>query len=251
MDVTDDAVLGGRLRLLQPAKGHRFGHDAILLAGAVEANDGDHVVELGSGVGAAGLALAHRLPGLRVTLVEIDPALVALASDNIERNGLAGRVEARLLDVTAPFSAFAESGLARGGAQGVIMNPPFTDTPRHQTSPDTARALAHASAPGELRAWIETAKSLLSPRGTLTMIWRADSAGAVLDALSPDFAVNVMPVHGRRGGAAIRILVRAQRGATSPPQRFAPLVLTETDGQPTVEAEDILRHAKALQFVPS
>ena len=43
--VTEDAVLGGRLRLKQPTRGHRVGHDAILLAAATEAYAGEHVVE--------------------------------------------------------------------------------------------------------------------------------------------------------------------------------------------------------------
>ena len=35
--ITQDAVLGGRLRLRQPKRGHRVGHDAILLAAATGA----------------------------------------------------------------------------------------------------------------------------------------------------------------------------------------------------------------------
>jgi tRNA1(Val) A37 N6-methylase TrmN6 len=58
-DVTDDAVLSGRLRLLQPRRGHRFGHDAVLLAAATAARDGDRIVDLGAGVGAS----ASRSPG--------------------------------------------------------------------------------------------------------------------------------------------------------------------------------------------
>ena len=54
---SDDAVLGGKLVLRQPLHGHRFGHDAILLAAATDAHAGEHAVELGAGVGAAGLAL--------------------------------------------------------------------------------------------------------------------------------------------------------------------------------------------------
>src|SRR5581483_7183977 len=83
-----DAALGGRLRLRQPLRGHRFGHDAILLAAATPARTGEHAVEFGAGVGAAGLALAARVDGLRVTLVEIDPRLAALAAENARSNGL-------------------------------------------------------------------------------------------------------------------------------------------------------------------
>ncbi|MGC2134524.1 MAG: methyltransferase, partial [Xanthobacteraceae bacterium] len=38
---SEDAVLGGRLVLRQPLRGHRFGHDAILLAAAVPAQPGE------------------------------------------------------------------------------------------------------------------------------------------------------------------------------------------------------------------
>ena len=52
------------------------------------AGAGEHAVDLGAGVGAAGLALARRVAGLDVTLVEIEPALAALARENAARNGL-------------------------------------------------------------------------------------------------------------------------------------------------------------------
>src|SRR5471032_1406903 len=89
VDTSDDAALGGRLRLLQPRRGHRFGHDAILLAAATPAQPGDLVVDLGAGVGAAGLAVAVRVAGVRVALVEIDRELVDIAARNAERNGYA------------------------------------------------------------------------------------------------------------------------------------------------------------------
>src|SRR2546428_8646738 len=90
-EVTEDAALGGRLRLKQPTRGHRVGHDAILLAASCPAVAGDAVVDLGAGVGGAGLALAVRVGGTSVTLVEIDADLAALAAENAQRNGLAGR----------------------------------------------------------------------------------------------------------------------------------------------------------------
>ena len=108
---SDDAVLGGRLVLRQPLRGHRVGHDAILLAAATAAVSGDCAVDLGAGVGAAGLALARRVDGLAVTLVEIDQELVALAHGNVERNGLAERARAVCLDVGGPAAAFAAAGV--------------------------------------------------------------------------------------------------------------------------------------------
>ena len=64
LDVTEDAVLGGRLVLRQPRKGHRVGHDAILLAAACSVRARERLIELGAGVGAAGLAVARRVSDL-------------------------------------------------------------------------------------------------------------------------------------------------------------------------------------------
>src|SRR3954467_14445296 len=96
---TEDAFLGGQLRLRQPKSGHRAGHDAMLLAAATAARPGSVAVEFGAGVGAAGLALARRVPGIRIILVEIDERLVELARGNAASNAIDARAIA--LDVAS------------------------------------------------------------------------------------------------------------------------------------------------------
>src|SRR5476649_585698 len=124
LDTSEDAVLGGRLRLRQPLRGHRVGHDAILLAAATGGRASELAVDLGAGVGAAGLALAARVAGLKVTLVEIDPTLCQLAVANARLNRLETRV--RVLAGDAENTpAFAAAGLTQGCAERVLMNPPF------------------------------------------------------------------------------------------------------------------------------
>ena len=162
-ELTDDAMLGGQLRLTQKRRGHRFGHDAILLAAAADAKPGDRVVDLGAGVGAAGLALAARVPDLEVTLVEIDPELVAIATENIARNGLADRARAVALDVAASAEAFAAAGLSPGTIDHVLMNPPFNDPARQNVSPDAERRTAHAAPASALATWIEAARRCCIP----------------------------------------------------------------------------------------
>jgi tRNA1(Val) A37 N6-methylase TrmN6 len=241
---TDDAVLGGRLRLRQPRRGHRVGHDAILLAAATGARAGEHVVDLGAGVGAAGLALAARVPDVTVTLVEIDPALAALAGENAERNGLADRVKVAALDVAAPARAFAAAGLGSRSVERVLMNPPFNDPARHRASSDPRRRTAHVSA--GLAAWIGCARRLLVPGGTLTLIWRADGLAEVLAHLQGFAGVAVLPVHPRPDAEAIRILVRAEKGARAALRLFPGLVLNDAAGQPSAQAEAVLRRGAEL-----
>jgi tRNA1(Val) A37 N6-methylase TrmN6 len=246
-EFTDDAVLGGRLRLRQPARGHRFGHDAILLAAACPARSGEQAMDLGAGVGAAGLALAARVDGCTVTLVEIDPALAALAAENAQRNGLAARVRAVVLDSAAGARAFTVAGLPPESFARVLMNPPFNDPVRQRASPDRSRRLAHAAPAATLAAWIRTATRLLRPRGTLSLIWRADGLADVLGTLAPGFgAVTVLPVHPKPDAPAIRILVRAAKGSHAPLQLLPGLILADRSGRPTPEAEAVLRAGAGL-----
>ncbi len=184
--ITDDAALGGRLRLLQPRRGHRFGHDAILLAAATPARNGDRIADLGAGVGTAGLALAARVPEVRVTLVEIDADLAALAQENAARNGFAACVDAVALDVAAPSADFAGAGLAAGSCDIVLMNPPFHDKAL-PASPDPRRRSAHSLEAGNLAGWAAAAERLLRPGGILTLIFRADGVPMLLDLLAGRF----------------------------------------------------------------
>jgi tRNA1(Val) A37 N6-methylase TrmN6 len=244
---SEDAVLGGRLLLRQPLKGHRVGHDAILLAAATAAHAGDHVVDLGAGVGGAGLALARRVPGVTVILAEIDPALAALAQENAARNGFAKNVRAVCLDVTGSPAAFAAAGLTAGAADHVTMNPPFNAP--HNPSPDGARRLAHSAPPDLLARWFAAAAWLLRSGGALTLIWRADALDSVLAALSTDFgAVTVLPVHPKPDAPAIRVLVRAVKASDAPLTLLPGFYLNDAVGKATAEAEAVLRGAGTLRL---
>jgi len=239
-ELTEDAFLGGTLRLRQFRRGHRAGHDAILLASTVPAHAGERIVEFGAGAGAAGLALARRVEGIGLTLAEIDPALVDLAQANAEMNGIAARVI--MLDIGAPAVGFAEVGLPPDHADHVMMNPPFHAAHRHRASSDEGKRVAHFDAGDTLDVWTKAARRILRPGGGLTLIWRADELDRVLDVVGRGFgAVEVVPVHPKPDAAAIRVLVRAIKGSRAPLRILPGLVLNDRQGHPTMAAEHILR----------
>jgi tRNA1(Val) A37 N6-methylase TrmN6 len=245
VETTEDAALGGRLVLRQPRQGHRFGHDAILLAAACSACAAQHLIDLGAGVGTAGLAAARRVDNLAVTLLEADSTLVALARDNAAHNGLAERVGAVQLDVNASAAAYAAAGLHAGTADHVIMNPPF-NAPQNP-SPHHGRRLAYNATGDTLMSWLKTACRLLRPDGTVTLIWRADGLDAVLAEISKDFgAVTVLPIHPKPDMPAIRVLVRAVKSSRAPISLLPGFFLADRAGKPTPEAEAVLRAAAAL-----
>ena len=180
-------------------------------------------------------------------MVEIDPTLAALAAKNAERNGLSARARVAVLDVSAPADAFAAAGLEPGSADGVMMNPPFNDPSRQNSSPDPLRRAAHVAQTSLLSDWIMAASSLLHSAGTLTLIWRADGLDQILIALAPRFgAIAILPVYGRAGQPAIRVIVRASKAGRAPLSLLSGLSLNDANGHPTVEAERVLRHAETL-----
>jgi tRNA1(Val) A37 N6-methylase TrmN6 len=245
---TEDGILGGWLRIRQPLRGHRVGHDAILLAAATGARAGEQAVDLGSGVGAAGLALAARIPGLNVTLIEIDKALCALAVENVRLNGLNDRLKVLALDVEE-LDTLKATGLSDGTVDRVLMNPPFHDARHQNVSPDPLRRLAHVGTPELLTRWVDTAAWLLKPRGVLTLIWRADGLAEVLETVRMSFgAIAVLPVLPRESAPAIRVIVRAVKGSDGPQLSYPAIALSDEQGRPTEAAEAVLRGRKTLNI---
>ena len=245
--LTEDAFLGGKLRLRQPKSGHRAGHDAMLLAAATPARSGDRVVDLGAGVGAAGLAVARRVSGIDLVLVEIDEKLAELARGNAISNAIAAETVA--LDATSASSAFASVGLKPDSAEIVLMNPPFNDSTRHRVSPNKSREAAHVAAPATLEGWVSAARRLLKSGGMLVMIWRADGIAEVLAALDRGFgSLAILPVHADVTSPAIRVLVRAVKGGKAPARLLPALVLNDESGQPHQKVRDILQGKGALSL---
>jgi tRNA1(Val) A37 N6-methylase TrmN6 len=247
-ETSEDAILGGRLRVRQPLRGHRVGHDAILLAAATCARATERAIELGAGVGAAAFAIAARAPGMKVTLVEIDPSLCALARHNARLNRLEDRVT--VFDADAEnIGSLKSAGLSPESFDRVLMNPPFHDALRHNVSPDPGRRLAHSGQAGLLKRWVDSAAWLLKGNGVLTLIWRADALDDVIETLQPVFgAIAILPVQPREGAAAIRVLVRAAKGGGTSRKNYPPLVLNDEAGQPTPVVEAIMRDGKTLQI---
>jgi tRNA1(Val) A37 N6-methylase TrmN6 len=244
-ETTEDAFLGGRLRLRQPKSGHRAGHDAMLLAAATSARPGDRVVDFGAGVGAAGLALARRVSGVEVILVEIVEALAALARGNAALN----RIEAKVIamDIASSADAFAAAGLTPDSVDAVLMNPPFNDSRRHRASPDKSLRIAHVADAATLESWVHAARRILKSGAVLTLIWRADALAAILVALDRGFgSLAILPVHGDPGTPAIRVLIRAVKGGRAPTQIYAGVMLNDESGVPNKQIREILAGRGAL-----
>ncbi|MDI1283971.1 MAG: methyltransferase [Reyranella sp.] len=240
---TENGLLGGRVRLLQPARGYRVAVDAVLLAAAVDAASGQHVLDLGAGVGAVGLCLAARVPGCNIVGIELQAGLAALATRNAALNGAGDHLRTIVHDIAGPLPPdLVSPDLV--GFDHVVTNPPYLAAAVADPSPDPSKALATVESSADLARWLSVATGALKPTGTLTVIHRSDRLEEIVDHLTRLGWGDVML---KRLPPAARVLVRARFGA--PARRESPpLRLHRPEGGYTDEAEAILRHAQPLAF---
>jgi tRNA1(Val) A37 N6-methylase TrmN6 len=247
-DLTQDALLNGRIRLLQLRQGHRAGSDAVLLAAAVDSLATGTIVDLGAGTGAVGLMIGARTLA-SIVFVERDPALVKICQRNVDLNGLQERARVVEADILAPAHERRRKGILSATADAVVTNPPFLEVGRSRSSPDAVRAAAHQLPERGIERWIRVCADLLKPKGLLAVIHRADRLAECLAHLQRGFGgIVVKPVHPRRDEPASRIVVTAVKGSRAPMRIAPPLVLHEADGHFTREAEAIHRGEALLRM---
>lgn len=239
VELTEDALLGGRIRLRQPARGYRVNVDTLLLAAAVE--PGARLMEAGCGVGGALLAVACRFADAELVGVERDQNIAEIARENVAMNAMSARVEIVTGDVL-------ERSANIGVFDGVFMNPPY-DAEGEGRAPAQARRHAHvADAP--MDAWIAALADRLCGGAALTLIHRAHKAPEILAALEGRLGgAELIPIHPRAAESAKRVLIRARKGSRAPFQLRPALVLhDETAAQYTPATEAVLRGEAAISF---
>ena len=239
---TPDTLLGGRILLRQPVEGYRVAVDPLLLAASVPAATTGRLLDAGTGVGAAALCFAWRVPGAQVAALEVQAELARLARGNVALNGMDDRVSIVAGDILSPPSDFAP-----GTWDHVIGNPPYLPADRADPPPRAAKALANVEGDARLADWVDFALRMTRPKGAITFIHRADRLDELLALLhGRTGGIVVFPLWPKAGREAKRVIVRARPGVRTPMRVAAGLVLHEQGGGYTEEALAVLRDGAAL-----
>ena len=220
-DLTQNAFLGGLVRLWQPRRGYRAGADPVLLAAAVPARGGQSVLDLGCGAGAAVLCLAARVPGLRLTGVDLQPFYADLARRNAAENGTD-------LEVIQADLCRLPADLRQRRFDHVIANPPYFDRAASTRAPDTLREAAMGEET-PLALWLTAGTRRLRPRGTFTLIHRAARLPDLLAAAGAAglHSLRVLPIQPRAGRDAHLVLVQGIKAGRAALRLHPPLVMHE------------------------
>ncbi|MBK1870382.1 tRNA1(Val) (adenine(37)-N6)-methyltransferase [Aestuariivirga sp. YIM B02566] len=244
--LTEDGFLNGRLRILQPEKGYRAGIDAVFLAASVPCAPGDKVFEAGMGTGVAALCLAHRVPGVQITGVEVAARYAMLAEENARRNECGAGVKVIHADIKDALRRDVAHMPAAGSFAHAFANPPYFEDGRSTPSPVALKAGAHNFSPEDLDLWIKAMHAMLESKGTATLIYRAEALSKVLSLFEGRFGdIVIAPLFPRHGLAATRIIVQGVKGSRAPVQLLPGLVLHGDDGKFSSVAEAVLREGAA------
>ncbi len=237
--VSDDQFLGGRLRMYQPLTGYRAGIDPVFLAAAVPAEGTEHVLDMGVGVGVASCCLLARCPHVQVTGVDISAYLTHLANLNNQRNQFKDRFKALTCDVQhlnldAQFDH-------------VMSNPPFLPKNQGDAFISQAKAQATVESLTDLKTWIQACLRHLKPKGTLTLIFRADRADELIALLYRETgSLSLTPLLPKEGSPAKRVMICYQKGSKAPFELRAGWVLHEPTGAFTQQVQSILKDGKPM-----
>lgn len=241
-DAVEIHVLNKRLRLLQPQDGFRTSLDSVMLAAACPAQAASHILDMGCGVGGAGLSVLCRIKDARLTGVDIQADHVELASRNAELNAMQNSAAF----VVGDIRDYTQSAVRY---DHIICNPPYMETGTHTVSPSPRKAIAHGHHDEDLSLedWLEAGFRCLKSGGSLTMIHRADKVDKIILGLKNRFgAVEIIPLWPRLGENAKRVIVRAIKDRKTPAILHAGLILHDADGGYTMAADAILRDMQPI-----
>jgi tRNA1Val (adenine37-N6)-methyltransferase len=243
--VSEDALFDGRIKLFQPApgSGYRANADALLLAAfAGQSRRVRSAVDLGSGVGAVGLALFHLGIAERVDFIDRDPSLAALCRRNLVANGFESRGSVIVADLERSLRVIAPR-LAHA-ANLVVANPPYVAITRDGRARTEGQTVARQRARhGDLAPFMRAAAQALGRRGRVCFIYPAH---ALLELTVLARTVRLEPkrlrfVHGKVDRPARVALIELAFAKAGGLVVETPLIETGSDGRPMPEITRLMR----------
>ena len=237
-NATINYLLDKKVRILQASDGYKTSSDAVLLSAMVhDIKEEAKILDVGSGTGSVSLCLAYRYTKAQIMGFEVQQELVELSNESAKLNGF-NHLEYICHDISQksaprPFCSF----------DCVVTNPPYFN--EGSVSINKSKALAHNGYSVNLVEWLKFCIKMLKPFGTLYLIDKAEVLDEVLSLLYSKMGnIKILPVYSKKGQAAKRVIVSAQKDSKAGVCLLPPLVIHDENGH-TEAANQILRGGKS------
>ena len=223
-------------KIIQDTEKFCFGMDAVLLSGFVRVNEGERVVDLGTGNGILPLLLRAKTKGEHFTGIEIQREISEMAERSVKLNGLEEDITILNDDIKN-----IRNILDCESAQVVVSNPPYMIESHGIQNPDSPKAIARHEIKCDFADIAKAAKYLLKSGGRLYIVHRPFRLVELFktltdNGLEPKRMKLVYPYIDHEPNM---VLIEAIRGGKSRITIEKPLIVYEEKGKYTREIYDI------------
>lgn len=245
------------LELIQNPGRFCFGIDAVLLSGFAEIKAGERCLDMGTGTGILPLLLSAKTDAAELVGLEIQPESADMARRSVALNiAIHSENETSVAD-TAPASApsrgvagrvrivdgdlrEASTLFGRSSFDAVTCNPPYMTGGHGIVNPSDAKAIARHEVLCTIDDVAREAAAVLRPGGRLYLVHRPFRLTEIFAALAahglePKRMRLVYPTVDREPNL---VLIGCVRGGRSRLSIEKPLILADSDGNPTAEMKE-------------
>ena len=178
---TYNNILNGRISIIQPKKGFRFGSDSVFLASFVNTflenkkNRNFLIADVGSGIGTVSLIIAFRNSNTNILAIDNKKQYLMLAKENIKINGFQDKIKTINNDI------FNLDNNLKNCFDVVVSNPPFYKRENNKSNnklEDSSKRIVN------LKEWLENSLKLLKDKGLIFLITSTDILDDIINHLS-------------------------------------------------------------------
>ena len=237
----DDLQRNG-YRIIQNKNGFCFGMDAVLLSGFLCEGMGKKITEktricdLGTGTGILPILLRGKTLSRDITGLEVQPAMVEMASRSVKLNDLEDSVKIVAGDLCEASALFGRSSF-----DVVVCNPPYMKAAGGLTNPSDAKAIARHEVKCTFADVAREAALLLVPGGHFFLVHRPERLTEIFAELSKNRLEikRMRMVHSFANSQATMVLIEAVSGGNVFMKVEKPLIIYQAENEYTDEIHEI------------
>lgn len=231
----DDLERNG-LKIIQNPSLFCFGMDAVLLSGFVSAQDGEKVLDLGTGTGIIPILLSAKTGASHLTGLEIQSVSADMAGRSVRMNDLAGKIDIVEGDIKEAEVLFSPASF-----DVVTANPPYMIEGHGIADKKDSKAIAKHEILCDLEDVVKAASYVLHQKGRFYMVHRPFRLTDILEMmrkyrLEPKRMKLVYPSVDKE---PVMVLIEGLKDGKARLTVEKPLIIYDRDGRYTKEITEI------------
>ena len=163
-------------KIIQNTNKFCFGMDAVLLSSFAKANEGDKVIDLGTGTGIIPILIVAKTKVKKITAFEIQKESADMAKNSVALNNMSDRIE-----VVNESLESIEKILSPQSVNVVISNPPYMKKSGSVENSSEKIAIARHEIKCTLQSVIKAAAYVLKPNGRFYMIHKPERLSEIIN----------------------------------------------------------------------